>query len=295
MTAQAGSIDSNPAEAPPAQATPADSPPATVTAQPRRRRRAARWRPSAAVLAIVIAFVASQAAALAIVFAAGGEDDAPRGVVAAALILADLVIVGVVVAFARRGAEHLGAATLGIRRTAFGPALGWMLVVYFGVGAFEALWAALVGSGPDRGGVGTDHIGTAAAIALLFAIAVMAPIGEEIAFRGYLFPALTRWRGPWIGALVTALLFGLAHIATYPPEILPMMAAFGFGACILYWFTGSLLPCVALHALNNAIVTGFLLGWTWQVPVGAFGAVAVALGLLFPFARERAPEAATAA
>jgi hypothetical protein len=212
-----------------------------------------------------------------------------------ALILADLVIIGVVVAFARRGAEKLGAATLGIRRTAFGPALGWMLVIYFGVGAFEAIWAAIVGAGPDQGGAGRGPIGTPAAIAFLFAIAVMAPIGEEIAFRGYLFPALTRWRGPWIGALVTALLFGLAHIATYPPQILPMMAAFGFGACLLYWFTGSLLPCVALHALNNAIVTGFLLGWTWQVPVGALGAIATALALLAPFARERAPKAATAA
>ena len=120
----------------------------------------------------------------------------------------------------------------------------------------------------------------------------MAPIGEEIAFRGYLFPALTRWKGPWIGALATALLFGAAHIATYPPEILPMMAAFGFGACMLYWFTGSLLPCISLHALNNAIVTGILLGWTWQVPLGALGAIAVALTLLAPFARERAPQTA---
>jgi hypothetical protein len=60
-------------------------------------------------------------------------------------------------------------------------------------------------------------------------------------------------------------------------------------------FTRSLLPCISLHALNNGIVTGVLLGWSWQVPLGALGAVAVALGLLAPFARERAPQAAPAA
>jgi uncharacterized protein len=259
-------------------------------------RRVARWRPSAALGAIVLAFFASQIVAFLIVLAGGGQSGAPRGVVAAALVTADLVIVGVVIAFARRGAARLGPATLGIRRTRFWPALGWLLVIYAGIAAFEVLWVALVGSGHHRAvSTAGGHPGVPAALGLLFAIAVAAPIAEEIAFRGYLFGALTRWRGPWIGALVTALLFGLAHIATYPPQLLPMMAAFGFGACLLYWFTGSLLPCISLHALNNGIVTGVLLGWSWQVPLGALGAVAVALGLLAPFARERAPQAAPAA
>jgi hypothetical protein len=263
-------------------------------AQPRTgRRRVARWRPSAALGAILLAFFASQAVAFLIVLAGGGDAHAPRGVVAAALIAADLVIVGVVVAFARRGAEHFGAATLGVRRTRFWPAAGWVLAIYVAVVAFEVAWYALVGTGGDRGlSRSGSPPGVAAALAALFAVAVAAPIGEEIAFRGYLFPALTRWRGPWTGAVLTALLFGLAHIAVYPPQVLPAMAAFGFGACLLYWFTGSVLPCVSLHALNNGIVTGVLLGWTWQVPVGALGAVAVALALLAPFARERAPQAA---
>jgi membrane protease YdiL (CAAX protease family) len=258
------------------------------------RRRVARWRPSAAVGAIVLAFFASQIAAFLIVLAGGGEDGAPRGVIAAALVTGDLVIVGVVVAFARRGAERFGAATLGIRRTRFWPAVGWVLTIYVACAIFEALWIALVGTGPDKGfsrSTGSPP-GTLASLLLLFAIAVAAPIGEEIAFRGYLFPALTRWRGPWTGAILTALLFGLAHIAAYPPQLLPVMAVFGFGACLVYWFTGSLLPCVGLHALNNAVATGLLLGWSSGVPLAALGAVAVALMLLAPFARERAPQPA---
>ena len=123
-------------------------------------------------------------------------------------------------------------------------------------------------------------------------VAVAAPIVEEITFRGYLFPALVRWRGPWLGALVCAIVFGLAHCAVYPPELLPMMAVFGFAACMLFWFTGSLLPCVALHAMNNALVTGRDLGWSWEVPLLMLGCMAVSLLLLMPFARERAPQPA---
>jgi membrane protease YdiL (CAAX protease family) len=202
------------------------------------------------------------------------------------------------VAFARRGADKLSAATLGIRRTRFGPALGWTLAVYFGVVALEGLWVLLITVLGADGGVSRQDAGspgapsTATALAIFFAIAVAAPIGEEIAFRGYLFPALTRWRGPWTGAILTGLLFGAAHLLVYPVVFLPALTFFGFGACLLFWFTGSLLPSVCLHAINNAIAAGVLLGGSWQVPLGVLGAVAAVLLLLAPFARERAPQTA---
>jgi CAAX protease family protein len=268
----------------------------TPAVQPRRRRYAT-WRPTAALVAVVVALVVGQAAALAIQLVAGSSDDKIDGVTAASLIVADLVIIVVVIAFARRGAERLTAATLGIRRTAFGPALGWILAIYFGVIALEGLYALMI-TALGAGGVERQDIGspgaplTATAIATFAAIAVVAPIAEEIAFRGYLFPALTRWRGPWIGAIVTALLFGAAHVLVYPLVFLPALAFFGFGACLLFWFTGSLLPSICLHAINNAIAAGVLLGGSWQVPLGVLGAVAAVLVLLAPFARERAPQTA---
>ena len=43
---------------------------------------------------------------------------------------------------------------------------------------------------------------------------------------------------------------------------------------------------------SDAVATGLLLGWSSGVPLAALGAVAVALALLAPFARERAPRAA---
>jgi hypothetical protein len=95
-----------------------------VTAQPAsplQGREARRWcrvgrclaagRPSAAIGAIVLGLVASQAAAGGLILAAGG-DHAPDALAALALMVADLVILGVVVLFVRREAERLTPATL---------------------------------------------------------------------------------------------------------------------------------------------------------------------------------------
>src|SRR3954469_5265581 len=267
---------------------------APIPAVQPRRRRYASWRPTSALAVVVVALVAGQAIAFAVELLAGGADDKIDGVTAISLILADVVMIAVVIAFARRGTERLTAATLGIRRTAFGPALGWILAIYFGVIALEGLYALLI-TALGAGGVERQDVGspgapsTVTAIATFAAIAVAAPIGEEIAFRGYLFPALTRWRGPWIAALGTALLFGAAHVLVYPPLVLPLMVAFGFGACLLFWFTGSLLPGIALHSINNALVVSLAIGWGWQVPLAMAGCVAAALAVLMPLARERAP------
>jgi membrane protease YdiL (CAAX protease family) len=232
--------------------------------------------------------VASQLAAGGLVIAAGG-DHAPDAIGALALVVADLVILAVVVLFARRGAERLTRATLGVRRTRFWPAVGWMLAIYFGVVATQALWVLVLAATGAAGGGGRDtttHLATPIALLVLLGAAVTAPIVEEVSFRGYLFPALTRWRGPWIAAVITALLFGAAHAFVYPPLLLPLMVAFGFGACLLFWFTGSLLPGIALHALNNAMVVSIAIGWGWQVPLAMIACVAVSLGVLLPLTRE---------
>jgi membrane protease YdiL (CAAX protease family) len=241
---------------------------------------------------VILGLIGSQLVALALALAAGGEDGLDW-VAAAGLVAADAFLVGVVIVFARRGAEKLGAATFGIRRTAFWPAVGWMVLAYFAISVFNVFWLTLVGTGSEpseRTGGGSASI--AAVVLVVIGVAIAAPIVEEIVFRGYLFPALARWRGPWIGALLGAAVFGAAHCLVYPPQLLPLMAAFGFVACMLFWFTGSLLPSIALHAMNNALVTGLELGWSWAVPLLMLGCMALSLLVLAPFARERAPQPA---
>ena len=267
-------------EAPPAEAIEEAAPAA---------RESARWRPRVAIGVVILGLVVSQAVALGIMFAAGGED-ASDAAVAGAFVLADLLLVAIIVAFASRGAERLTGATLGVRRTPFWRAVGWTLAIWIGILTLEGLYALLVGgfsNVEEDAGITDGEM-----VLILFAVAVITPIAEELAFRGYLFPALTRWRGPWIGALVTALIFGAAHVASSPVLAVPALALFGFGACMLFWFTGSLLPCVGLHAANNALVMSVGGAWTWQVLVAVIGCVALSVLLMLPFARERAPYAA---
>ena len=276
------------AQAAPTGSTPVADAPVAVG----RRKRFARWRPRTALAVVILGLVGSQLLAFALALAAGGEDGLDW-VAASGLVVADAFLVGVVVLYARRGAEKLGPATFGIRRTAFWPAVGWMVLAYFAVTVFNVIWLTVVGTGSapsERIGGGAASV--AAIVLVVLGVAIAAPIVEEIVVRGYLFPALARWRGPWIGALLGAAVFGAAHCLVYPPQLLPLMAAFGFAACMLFWFTGSLLPCIALHAMNNALVTGLELGWSWQVPLLMLGCMALSLLVLLPFARERAPQLA---
>jgi membrane protease YdiL (CAAX protease family) len=272
----------------------AQAPSAVTEARPvsgRSRGGIAQWGPVSATLAVAVGLALGLASAYALVTAI----DDGRATDAASIVLSDAVLLAVVIAAATRGPRRVGSSTLGLRRTAFWPAVGWGLAVLTGSWAINALLSAFVGSGASGGGDHTRHLASGVAALLVLGVAVTAPIVEEIAFRGYLFPALTSWRGPWVGAGVTAMLFGAAHVLALPVPMLAGAAAFGFGACLLRWFTGSLLPGIAIHSFNNAIVLAALSGgrlW-WAI----FAAPLVTVALCMPFARTRAAdiEAATAA
>src|SRR4051812_33523643 len=250
-----------------------------------RPARTARWRPIPAVAAVVVGLVVSQAIGIGIAELVGGGAR-----IALSVVLADVLLLVIVLAVASRGAERLGGATLGIRRTSLGPAFGWGAALLFCSFAVNALLALLLGGDGGSGGTRhhhVEHLAVGKAVLLTLGIAVTAPLAEEIAFRGYLFPALTRWRGPWLGAALTPPLFWAPPLAALPVVMLPGAAAFGFGACMLFWFTGSLLPGVAVHSLNNAIVLTVVTGGRLAPALPA--APLLALLVLLPFARERAP------
>ena len=257
------------------------------------RRRVARWRAPVALGGVVAGLVLGQVAAFALVLAAGGRR-APESVDGLAAVAGAAVLLAVVWAFAHKGANPLTAATMGVRRTAFWPALGWALAIMVGVSAAEGLYLVLTGAGAEEEAAAVGgRMSATAALLLVAGVAVLVPIAEEVAFRGYLFPALTRWSGPWTAALIAAALFGAAHVLAYPPEVLPALTFFGFGACLLYWMTGSLLPCIGLHALNNGLVIAVTTAVPPGVVVAALLAPVIALALCWPFARERAPEVQT--
>ena len=93
---------------------------------------------------------------------------------------------------------------------------------------------------------------------------MIAPIAEEFFFRGFVFGALRRMDvviagrniGVWIAAIITGILFGLAHTGSASPQYLVPLGFLGFMLCIVRWRTGSLYPCMALHSINNSLALG---------------------------------------
>jgi membrane protease YdiL (CAAX protease family) len=110
--------------------------------------------------------------------------------------------------------------------------------------------------------LGADQ-GTVALVAVLILVTVIAPVAEEVFFRGFFFKALSNWRGPIPAAVITGLVFGAIHAGPTPAGFLVPLAFLGFALCLVYRRIGSLLPCIALHCLNNSLAFGVLEHWRW--------------------------------
>ena len=99
-----------------------------------------------------------------------------------------------------------------------------------------------------------DSLGVVIVWAVL--ICVLAPVVEEFFFRGFMFTVLARRMGVVWAMIVDGIVFGIGHAAGAEIIQLLALAAFGMGLCLLYWRTQSIIPCMALHALNNSITFG---------------------------------------
>jgi len=92
---------------------------------------------------------------------------------------------------------------------------------------------------------------TAGGIVLFVILAVvMAPLFEEIFFRGFLFRGFSSSWGWVAGACVSAALFGIAHLQI---DVFVPLFALGFALAWVYKRTGSLWTSIAFHALFNGL------------------------------------------
>jgi membrane protease YdiL (CAAX protease family) len=93
-------------------------------------------------------------------------------------------------------------------------------------------------------------------VMLFVTIAILAPLTEELLFRGLLQKSLSH-RMPQIAAvLVAAAVFAAIHFDLYAfPALFVMGAVFGY----LYYRTGSLKVSILLHMINNG--AALILSW----------------------------------
>lgn len=112
--------------------------------------------------------------------------------------------------------------------------------------------------------------------AVALVIAVIGPIAEEVVFRGFLWNVLEKWMPTWVVWLTTSALFALAHL---DPVHTPTVLLIGLFLGWLRWTSGSLLPGVVAHVINNGL--GVAVAWTGvSHTVGMPDATAWALGLM---------------
>jgi hypothetical protein len=93
------------------------------------------------------------------------------------------------------------------------------------------------------------HDRTTIGLFAFFAI-VLAPFAEEALFRIFFFNLGLRYGGFWVGAIVSGLLFGIAH--GDPFEVMPL-AFGGMVLCAVYYITRNAYASMISHALFNSI------------------------------------------
>lgn len=191
------------------------------------------------------------------------SNDLPPGITIGGTMVQDLALIGSAVLFARIWAGGARPRDFGISATALRPAIGWTVLTWFAFLAFSAAWAAIfdITENDDLPAeLGADE-STLALIGVLVLVTLLAPVCEEFFFRGFCFTALRRSFGVAAAAVVTGAVFGLIHAGGTEPEFLVPLAVLGALLCLLYWRTGSIIPCMVLHALNNSIALGVALDW----------------------------------
>ncbi len=150
---------------------------------------------------------------------------------------------------ATHGAGSIGEILRRLGARAFRPsALKWMGACIGLYLLFIAFYGALIVE-PHQEDI-AEALGPLPVQILL--IAILAPIAEETCFRGMLFGGL-RERLPRLGAaLLTGVIFGGLHALTGVSAVPPLMV-FGFLLSLLYEKTGSIVPGILLHVLNNSV------------------------------------------
>jgi membrane protease YdiL (CAAX protease family) len=249
--------------------------------------------PVAFLAALAVAFLGG-AVVTGIAAAAGAKvstDDLPPWLTVVATLIQDAAFVLMPLLFARMVARPR-AWQFGLRPTRLAPAVGWVAAAWIASVLVAALWSRIVETPPrdTLGGLLDPSRPVGVLIVLGLMVGVVAPVAEEVFFRGFFFRAVSNRLGLAWGALVSGLLFGVIHgLGTTAWVLIPVLCVLGVLLCLLYWRTGSLYPCIALHALNNGLAFGAALDLGTAIPLVAAGAVALSLGLALPF---RAPPGA---
>jgi membrane protease YdiL (CAAX protease family) len=187
---------------------------------------------------------------------AGGKSPEDAGFVFISTVAQAFVFIGTAYGLARtRGPA--GPREFGLLRARFWPTVGKMAAVMASYLVLLATYTAIVhltaDKTADKLGAGSGTLGM---IGFVILVTMIAPISEEIFFRGMIFRSFANSWGVWLGAIASGLMFGALHIDSFKSDrllqVVPL-ALLGIMFALLYAWSGTLYSTIALHATNNTL------------------------------------------
>ena len=114
---------------------------------------------------------------------------------------------------------------------------------------FSALFKSVTGSDVVSNDIGQGE-GVVSFIITLFCIGVLPALVEEFAFRGVILGTMRKYMSDGASIFLSAMLFALLH-----GNLVQIPFAFGVGLVLGYAavYTGSMIPGVVIHGINNAM------------------------------------------
>jgi len=177
------------------------------------------------------------------------------------------VLLAIVLIFASRQGGQAWAK-LGLRRfpiwvVILMPPLALFLQVVTGI--ISTILSPLLGHMKNPQGCDISQAFGSVPFLAVISIAVIAPVVEEIAFRGFIYGGLRNKWGVTVSVLVSSFVFALAHSFSVGGSILllgPSLFVAGVALALVYERSRSLVPGIVLHASFNliAVIAIFLVG-----------------------------------
>lgn len=137
----------------------------------------------------------------------------------------------------------------------------WLLICYPLILATQSVVQQFIGGGDDSQEIVRyflDHPDFKSRAAVILMAVIVAPMAEEIIFRGYFYGVIRRYGGRFSAVLTSSLLFAAIH--DHLPSF-PGLFVLAMILCLLYERTGSLWANICFHSAFNTSTLIFLLLW----------------------------------
>lgn len=224
----------------------------------------ADWRISDAVLAYVIGIIGAFLSSFVILLLGVDVDDM------FAVVVMQLALVAFAFWFLMRRSRVRGTGSIAtdtgltIRlRHWWAVPLAFVLQVAIGLVSTIVAFVVLGEEAPfqEIGEIVMESDAIIDVLALGVAAVVLAPLLEEVVFRGVLLRGLLRRFSAPVSIVLSAVMFSLVHIEAFDVDQLPIMVDTFLWGVVLAWFalrTGNLSVSILLHASSNLLAVATL-------------------------------------